>query len=127
MEDFEDEITNYDLLVTFFGTGFDLPCIRRTFPGLKLNGLHIDLCPLFRRLSLTGGLKSIENQLGISRSAKTTGLDGWDAVRLWREWELGSKESLQVLLEYNREDIVNLATLLDYGYREMRKKCFPEQ
>lgn len=125
MEEFEDEIAKYDLLVTFFGTGFDLPHIRHRFPGIQMTGLHIDLCPLLRRLSLKGGLKSVEKQLGIARSQETVGLDGWDAVRLWREWEWGSRESLDLLIEYNREDIVNLAALLDYGYNEMRKRCFP--
>jgi uncharacterized protein len=126
LADFEEEISRYDMVVTFFGTGFDLPCIRHAFPGISLPSLHIDLCMVLRRLKLTGGLKRIEKQLGVSRSAETDGLDGWDAVRLWREWESGSREALDLLVAYNREDIVNLAPLLDYAYTEMRKLCFPD-
>jgi len=124
--EFEREIERYDLLVTFFGSGFDLPHIRHAFPGIRLEMLHIDLCPLLRRLGLAGGLKNVEKALGIRRSEETRGLDGWDAVRLWREWEYGSREALDLLLAYNREDIVNLAPLLHYGYSEMRKRCFPD-
>ena len=124
--EFEDEIAKYDLLVTFFGSGFDLPHIRHKFPNLKLDGLHIDLCHLLHRLGLSGGLKSIEKKLGINRAQETAGLDGWDAVRLWHEWEYGSRAALDLLIAYNREDIVNLATLVEYGYKEMRKRCFPE-
>src|SRR5262249_36056908 len=49
-----------DLLVTFFGSGFALPVLRRLFPRLPLQGLHVDLCHALRRLGYRGGLKAIE-------------------------------------------------------------------
>jgi len=119
LQAFADDIGQYSLLVTFFGSGFDLPFLRRRFPAVQFDQLHIDLCYALRRLGHTGGLKHIEQELGIVRGSETEGLDGWDAVLLWREWERGSRDALQLLKAYNREDIVNLEELLRYAYREL--------
>lgn len=70
-------------LVTFFGSVFDIPYLCAKFPGLRLPPWHFDLCFAARRLALQGGLKHIEQTLGIERSESIRGLDGWDAVRLW--------------------------------------------
>ena len=51
--------------------------------------------------------------LGITRSADTTGITGFDAVRLWHEYERGSADALELLLKYNRDDIVNLETIIE--------------
>jgi hypothetical protein len=125
LQEFADDIGQYSLLVTFFGNCFDLPFLRRQFPGLAqafASMLHIDLCPALRRLGLKGGLKNIERQLAIERSPETEGLDGWDAVRLWWEWEQGSQKSLDLLKAYNREDIVNLERLMGIAYRGLCEK-----
>jgi uncharacterized protein YprB with RNaseH-like and TPR domain len=110
------------MLVTFFGTGFDLPFIRRSFPYLKLGHLHVDLCYLLRRLGLRGGLKRIEIELGVERTPETDGLSGFDAVRLWSEYRRGSKDALDLLLLYNREDVINMKALLRHGCAEMLKR-----
>lgn len=115
MDEFPAAVSNFKMLATFFGSGFDLPFIRRTFPDLKLDQLHVDLCFLLRRLGLTGGLKRIEGKLGVMRCPETEGLDGWDAVRLWREYRRGSDEALELLLLYNKEDVINMKALLEYG------------
>ncbi len=122
LQQFLDDIGQYSLLVTFHGACFDLPFLRQRFPQIKFDQLHIDLCPALRRLGLTGGLKKIEQQLGLARSPETEGLDGWDAVRLWREWERGSQEALELLKAYNREDVVNLEVLMQYVYKELSVK-----
>lgn len=122
LPEFAEDIGQYQLLVTFFGTAFDLPFLRRRFPQLHFDQIHIDLCYALRRLGLKGGLKSIEQQLGIPRAPETAGLDGWDAVRLWREWERGRRESLDLLKAYNQEDIVNLKRLMQYAYEGLREK-----
>jgi hypothetical protein len=77
-----------------------------------------------RRIGFSGGLKKIEQMLGISRSEGTTGLSGFDAVRLWREYERGNNRSLDLLLEYNREDIVNLKTIIDMVYDRLVENKF---
>ena len=60
--------------------------------------------------NLFGGLKSVEKQLGIER--RLTDMNGWEAVRLWwRYVESFDLEALNKLLEYNKEDVVNLRIL----------------
>ena len=39
-----EELSQYELLVTFCGTTFDLPMLIAQFPNLPLNQPHIDLC-----------------------------------------------------------------------------------
>ena len=98
-------------VVTFNGASFDLPFIRRT-TGLDIKDLadHRDLLHTCRKRGLRGGLKRVEVLLGISRGSGIT--DGRQAPRLWQRWENDrDKEALRVLLEYNKEDCVNLEVL----------------
>lgn len=113
LEDAAAEISTYPLLVTFNGACFDLPLIRRHFPGLMSNHIHIDLRYSLYWLGHRGGLKVIERQFGIERSPETRFLDGWDAVRLWNQYLGGSREALKLLKKYNEEDIRNLKPLLE--------------
>jgi len=107
------QIDRYPLLVTFNGALFDLPVLRAHFRNEPLNALHIDLRYPSRRLGLRGGLKRIEEALGLRRPAEVRGLDGWDAVRLWAEYRGGSRAALDRLVAYNREDTQNLKTLME--------------
>lgn len=121
LEQFTHDCEHYDGFVTFFGTGFDLPMLVRRFPSLQsvfAERLHVDLCPLLKRLGYRGGLKRIEAQLGIMRVPEADGLNGMDAVRLWRVYRAGGRDSsdaLRLLLSYNREDVQNMKTLLDFA------------
>ena len=115
LHEFPAAIADKTILITFFGTGFDLPFLRRAY-NIELNHMHIDLCFLLKRLGYSGGLKKIEHELGINRTEQTDGLSGMDAVRLWYEWRRGKTTSLQTLLTYNREDVINMRTLLEFAY-----------
>ena len=98
-------------LVTFNGSSFDLPVIkRRLYSDLKSEFAHCDLLYVCRRRGLRGGLKVVEQRLGIMR--ETAGITGWDAPRLWQRYESrGDERALSTLLRYNRDDVVNLALL----------------
>ena len=109
-------IEGFPLVVTYNGAAFDMPLIRQRFPYNLFNHVHVDLRFPLHRLGLRGGLKVIEQLVGIERAPASRGLVGWDAVRLWREWQEGNAQSLEVLLAYNREDIVNLAPLMQLAY-----------
>lgn len=119
---FPDEMEECGLLVTFFGSGFDLPVLRRAFHQTRFDVLHVDLCYALKRLGHSGGLKRVETELGITRSEQTAGLSGWDAVRLWEEYRRGNGHSLARLLAYNEEDVVNLARLMEIAYTGLREK-----
>ena len=115
------EIAEYDLVVTFNGKCFDLPVIYRSFPSISLPSAHIDLRFLLKRVGYRGGLKSIEKQLDISRTEGVIGLDGYDAVLLWKAYQCGDESALERLIQYNTADIVNLKPLMELGYEKMKE------
>lgn len=109
-----DELDQADLLVTFFGSGFDIPYLQAKFPRLDFRKPHFDLCFAARRLGIRGGLKSIEQELRIDRDQAVAGLDGWEAVRLWHRWKGGDQAALDLLLRYNMADTRNLEPLAEH-------------
>lgn len=122
LEGFLDVVSRRRLLVTFFGSGFDLPFLRREF-GIEFPQLHIDLCHLLKRLGYRGGLKSVERQLGLQRSEETVGIDGFEAVILWHRWERRQDAGARrLLLEYNAADVLNMSNLLEFAYERMQER-----
>jgi uncharacterized protein YprB with RNaseH-like and TPR domain len=119
LDRFPDAARGWKLLVTFNGLAFDVPVLRRAFPGWRAPRAHVDLCHLWRRLGHAGGLKLLEAETGVGRPAHLLGVGGRDAVRLWRAHERGDREALRLLVEYNLHDAVNLRTLMDLGYNRM--------
>ncbi len=116
---FPEATRGWKLLVTFNGLAFDVPVLRRSFPGWRPPRAHVDLCHLWRRLGHAGGLKLLEAETGVGRPAHLHGVGGRDAVRLWHAHERGDREALRLLVEYNLHDAVNLRTLMDLGYNRM--------
>jgi hypothetical protein len=112
-----------DLLVTFNGKRFDVPFLERSF-DLSLSTPHVDLLYPCRRLGLTGGLKAVENEIGIERDRPD--ISGRDAVRLWHRYERGDDAALETLVGYNREDAVNLRTLMDTVADRLHRATFPD-
>ena len=105
-------------IYTYNGSRFDLPFIHGCL-GINLAQIfpHHDLMYDCWQNNLYGGLKSVERQLGIQRRLQD--MNGWEAVKLW--WKYVDSFDLEVLnklLEYNKEDVVNLkilkAKLLNY-------------
>ncbi|MGI0148482.1 MAG: ribonuclease H-like domain-containing protein, partial [Thermoplasmata archaeon] len=100
LEKLPGAIQGMKLLVTFNGSRFDVPFLRKAFPRMAFDQIHMDVLHPLRRLGFVGGLKSIEAEMGISRSDETTGLRGFDAIRLWHAYEAGDDDALDLLLEY---------------------------
>ena len=121
IESFRDRISHYSMIITFFGAGFDLPVLERRFPRLFFDQIHVDLCPTLRSIGFRGGLKSIEKQFGIKRSPETDGLNGYDAIRLWRAARRGSTKAMELFVRYNMEDTVNLRKLADLSFRRLKR------
>jgi hypothetical protein len=112
-------LAGYKYLITFFGTVFDLPFLKESL-GFQYTGLHFDLCFAARRAGIKGGLKKLEQLLGIPRDEAVRGFDGFDAVRLWNAAARGSSQARELLVTYNRCDTVNLFELADILYHMLR-------
>ena len=104
-------------IYTYNGGSFDLPVIRKRLQvDLKQEFQHHDLMRDCWRQGLKGGLKKVELQIGIARG--TAGLTGWDAPKLWYRYEaMGDVAALELLLRYNRDDVINLPRLRAYLHR----------
>ena len=100
-----------ETLYTYNGRWFDLPFIRsRLGVDLERNFRHRDLMYDCWAMNLYGGLKGVERRLAIRRSLPD--MDGADAIRLWRRYQATEDlEALRLLLEYNKEDVLNLRSL----------------
>ncbi|GJL54158.1 MAG: hypothetical protein NPIRA02_12900 [Nitrospirales bacterium] len=120
-----EELEQYDLLVTFFGSGFDLPYIRNQFPRISLDHPHFDLCFAARRLGYKGGLKHIEGEFDLQRPSNVEGLTGWDAVLLWQAWCTGDADAGARLLEYNEMDVKNLEPLAERIFQKLKQRYQP--
>jgi uncharacterized protein YprB with RNaseH-like and TPR domain len=98
-------------IYTYNGSRFDLPFISsRLRVNLREHFRHHDLMHDCWRNNLYGGFKAVERQLGIHRRLR--GIGGAEAVVLWWRYQMHyDKKALELLLEYNKEDVVNLMTL----------------
>ena len=115
LEDFTQDIRQYNLIVSYNGKSFDVPFINDYF-GVKLDQAHIDLRHVLASLGYRGGLKACEKAAGIDRG-DAAGIDGFFAVLLWHDYiNRGNLGALETLLAYNIEDVINLEQLMVMAY-----------
>lgn len=116
-ETLSDALDGTKLLVSFNGSCFDVPVLKNSFPEVDWDIPQFDLRFASRKLGYRGGLKPLEISLGIERPEDIDGMDGADAVRLWKQWERhGDRDALSILTEYNRADTVNLEKIAGTVY-----------
>jgi hypothetical protein len=116
------EIKKYSLIVTYGGSCFDLPFIKKEFHLADPCDAHIDLRYVLERLGHRGGLKQVERKFGLSRDGPIGKVDSWLAPHLWQEYKRGRPEALKALVRYNAEDIINLRTLMEKSFTLSLKK-----
>jgi len=104
-------LNGVDEIYTYNGSRFDLPFLHHKLNlDLRRQFAHTDLMYKCWLKNLIGGLKVVEAHLGIERRLQD--MDGSMAVRLWRAYVNHSDvQALHQLLEYNRDDVVNLHVL----------------
>ncbi len=105
-------------IFTYNGKRFDLPFLRNQV-GIDLEDHfeHRDLMHDCWRRNLYGGLKTVERKLGVPR--QLVGVDGLEAIRLWNQFEQqGDRSALRRLLDYNKEDVVNLRAIKEIILRQ---------
>lgn len=123
LSNFLESLEDINLIITYNGTRFDLPFIRKCFK-IDLRIPHLDLLPVLKQLGYAGSQKRCEEALGLDRGI-STGLDGKDAIRLWEAWQRHKIQSdLNQLLFYNAEDVFMLEKLAVQSYNLAIKK-FP--
>lgn len=124
-ENLAKEFEKFKMICTFNGKMFDMPFIYEKFPSLKNNLPHLDLRWACRKIGLTGGLKKIEHEMGISRG-DLEGVSGRDALRLWRKYKRGDENALDILVRYNQEDVINLETIADKVVSDLKQNYLNE-
>lgn len=108
------------LLITFNGTRFDLPFLRKHF-SIDLNMPHLDLMPVLNALGYRGGQKKCEETCLMRRTFSQC-KSGKDAIRLWKEWESKkNRNALQNLAVYNAEDVFMIEKLAVMAYNRVMK------
>lgn len=134
MGELSSDLAGYKYIVTFNGARFDLPFLTRSL-GIEFPHIHLDLMYPLKSLGYSGGLKNIEKALDMSRD--TDGVTGYDAVRLWHAYKndraievagrrVKGTDALNLLVEYNREDTVNLEKLADYAVDGLKNATCPD-
>ena len=121
LQEFPAHLRDYSVVITFNGAGFDLRFLRLAFPSLVLPPIHIDLRWVVRKLGMKGGLKSIEEKMGLTRAASIEDLTGYDATVLWAKHLRGERNALEQLIQYNSEDVVHLKALMEIAYDRLCK------
>lgn len=108
----ERVISDSEVVVTFNGDRFDLPLIKKQLDlDLRASHLSLDLWRIKKKIGLSGGLKEIEIFFGIKRTIK---INGYEACLIWERYKRsGDIYALDVVLKYNKEDVLNLIELED--------------
>lgn len=119
-ESLEKELLKFKLLITFNGSSFDLPKLKKQLDfDVKIKIPHLDLKPLCVSLGFVGGLKEVERKLNLKRPSHLYG----NPVELWKAFHAsGDREYLDLLIDYNREDIENLRMIAEKVYLLKAKK-----
>jgi len=99
LDDVPRMLRNYSVLVTYNGSGFDLRFLKLRFPDLALPPIHIDLRWVTRKLGFSGGLKSVEAELGLNRDESVESFTGYDATVLWAKYLRGEVSALEQLIQ----------------------------
>lgn len=114
-EALQKALDRHKMIVTFNGSSFDLPVLRRYF-NMEFSLPHIDLRGVCSQIGLKGGLKAIEKTIGLRRPDEMEGMDGYEAVLLWERYtRTGEETYLSRLIDYNEQDIVNLKPLAEHA------------
>jgi len=108
---FRERSRGWRALVTFNGTAFDLPILRRVLPLWEPPAVHVDLCHVYRRLRQKGGLKEVEANAGFFRPPHLAVLSGAD-----------DPAALRRLVEYNLYDVFHLRPLAELGYNRLLQR-----
>lgn len=124
-ETLKDILSCYKLIITYYGKVFDVPFLNKSIYGLNITMPNYDLCFASHKLGIKGGFKKLETHFGIYRDDGIKGMDGYDAVKLWRRYQRGETNALELLVRYNEADTKNLYTIAETLYEMSIKQYGP--
>jgi uncharacterized protein YprB with RNaseH-like and TPR domain len=128
LEALPEALHRRSIWVTFNGAVYDVPILRRYFGTLPDPVVHLDLKTVCRKMRLSGGLKRIEDKLGLARPPHLKGTNGLDAVLLWRAYRRRADlAALRFLVEYNLYDAFQLRSILDLAYNWIPRELGHEE
>ena len=94
LNEFKKDIRNYNLIITYNGKTFDIPCIESVL-GIAVNHAHIDLRYVLKSLGYGGGLKKCEKAFGLDRGIWTGWTDTLQSFSGRSSGRPGMKKSLK--------------------------------
>lgn len=115
-------LSNSKAIVTFNGSIFDLPFIRKEFKDINIPTCHIDLRFFARRVGLSGGQKEIEKILEVKRPRNISDIEGKTAALLSYQYRWGSLSALKRLITYNHADIEGMKVIFDIVVKRLLEK-----
>ncbi|MDD5434198.1 MAG: ribonuclease H-like domain-containing protein, partial [Nitrospira sp.] len=121
----KDILSPYKLIITYYGRVFDVPFLNKSISGLNISMPNYDLCFASHKLGIKGGFKKLETHFGINRDEGIKGMDGYDAVKLWRRYRRGDTGALELLVKYNEADTKNLYAIAKTLYEMSIKRYGP--
>ncbi|KXB05951.1 hypothetical protein AKJ52_02780 [candidate division MSBL1 archaeon SCGC-AAA382C18] len=122
LEELPNELEKFNIFVTFNGSNFDIPFLKKEFESKISFPIHLDLRFILRKLDLNGGLKNIEDKLNIPRIEEIEDIDSSLAPTLWDKFQNNDLESIKSLVKYNQADVINLKFLMDIAYENLKER-----
>ena len=113
IEQLISDMRKYTRIITYYGSGFDIPFIRTRATMWELE------FPLHREMYHTDAYFIIRNRFNLHRKKMETACSFFNipckqhpiVPGLWQDAMTGQKEALQYILEHNREDVISLELL----------------
>jgi len=109
----KDALQGCKLLITYNGLKHDVPKIREEFPNsIPANIPVIDVFLMAKYLRLGTSLDVLENTFNVGRPNSIARKGR--AIHLWQRYRnINDKTALQKLIDYNRQDTVNLYPIIE--------------
>lgn len=119
LEEFAERLSNFNMLVTFNGKGFDVPLLQKRYEHHGLNDpfgeeFHLDLLRVSRRVF--PGLnryKLTHLEQEIIHFERVDDVPGREIPPLWWKFQKNQNPSLmEKVVEHNRHDIISMVALV---------------
>ena len=107
LDDFLSLVEESSLLVAFNGNSFDIPFIENSFNIPEIGCPYIDLRWICYHAGYSGGLKTIEKELFVTRPEDIKSIDGFEAVSLFLDWQNGNSLAKEKLVKYCQADVLS--------------------